>query len=416
MNRHKPRHPARRAALGCLTGLAGLAATGQEAANFLTNELPYPDYMPVTRDHYNLRWGDLTVRLDASLAANFTDNAFLAEEDKTSDWGLTPLLNIGFFYPIREEQTLQLDFGVGYTWWNERSDQSGLTIAPRSHLSFRQRVGQVDLTLSNTSSTSMDGSSRVELAGEGTEFSFERLYNVVSLGAGWQPTRRLAFNGGYSFSIDRTLNDDFGAQDRDTHSFNAGVDFIQSELLSYGLGGSYSFFNYLENIQNDGDQFFVGPNVEWRPRDYLTVNLEFGYSQLSTDQTGAQPTDGDFTGLTFSGNTTYRMNRYLTHNLGVFRSVEPGFGNDYTEQIGANYSAVVPLSRQVTATARASYTNAKLSNDEEADLWSGGLGIGWNFIRRVTTGLDWTINTRGSNQENRSYTENVIALRLGYQF
>lgn len=417
MNRLKPRHRCgQRTAWSCLTGLAGLAASGQEAANFLTNELPYPDYIPVTRDHYNLRWGDLTVRLDASMAVSFTDNAFLAEDDQTSDWGLTPLLNIGFFYPIREDQTLQMDVGVGYTWWNERSDLSGLTIAPRSHLRFRERVGQVELTLSNTTSTALDAASRVELAGEGEEFTFQRLYNVASLSAGWQPTRRLVFNSGYSFSIDRGLSDDFAAQDRDTHSFNAGGTFIQSELLSYGLGGSYSFFNYLEDLQNDGDQFFVGPNVEWRPRNYLTFNFEFGYSQFSPDDTGTLATQDDFTGLTFSGDVSYRMNRYITHNLGVFRSVDPGFGNDYTEQLGGNYSASIILNPRATATARAGYSHADLSSGEEADLWSGGLGIGWNFIRRVTTGLDWTINTRSSNQANRSYTENVVSLRFGYQF
>lgn len=399
-----------------MTGLAGLAAPGQDAANFLTNELPFPDWMPVTQDHYNLKWGDLTVRLDASMSATFTDNAYLSENDKTSDWGLTPLVTVGFFYPIREEQTLQLDVGVGYTWWNERTDQNGVTVAPRSHLSFRQRLGEVDLTLNNTTSTSSEASSRVELAGDQGEFTFQRFSNLAALSAGWQPTRRLAFNGGYDYSLERGLSDSFSAQDADTHSFNVGATLIQSELLSYGLGGSYSLINYVEDVQNDSRSFFIGPNVQWRPRNYLTVSLEAGYSNFSPDDNGTLQEAEDFNGFTFSGDVSYRMNRYLTHGLGLFRSVNPGFGNDYTEEIGGDYAATWSLNPRATLTARAGYSHADLSTGEQADIWSGGLGLGWNFIRRVTTGLDWSINTRDSNLPNRSYTENVVSLRLGYQF
>ncbi|MFN0067407.1 MAG: outer membrane beta-barrel protein [Limisphaerales bacterium] len=415
----KLRHHSRcKAAWGCLAGLAGLATSGQDAANFLTNELPFPEWMPVTQDHYNLKWGDLTVRLDASMSVTYRDNTFLTENDKTSDWGLTPMLNVGFFYPIREEQTLQLDVGVGYTWWNENTDQNGLAIAPRSHLSFRQRVGEVDLTLSNTAATSVQPSDRVELAGGdgGDEFNFDRLSNVTALSAGWRPTRRLAFNGGYSFSLERGLSDSFSAQDRDTHSFNVGTTLIQSEILSYGLGASYSLINYVEQIQSDAQSLFVGPNVEWRPNGFLTVGLQAGYTSFIPDDNGTQQAADDFNGFTFSGDVSYRMNRSLTHTIGVFRSVNPGFGNDFTEELGGSYSASWALNARAALTARAGYTHADISNGEVADIWNGGLGLGWRFIRRVSTGLDWNINTRDSNQSGRSYTENIISLRLGYQF
>ncbi|HMO64199.1 MAG TPA: outer membrane beta-barrel protein [Verrucomicrobiota bacterium] len=409
------RFPSRTTAC-CLASLAGWTAWGQEAASFLTTELPYPEYMPVQRDHYNLRWGALTVRLDATLAVSFTDNAYLAENDKTSDWGLTPLLNFGFFYPIREDQTLQLDVGFGYTWWNERDDLSGLTIAPRSHLHFRQRIGEVDLFLNNLTSTQTQPSSRVELAGDQGEFTFSRIYNTASLGAGWRPTRRLGFNAGYSYSLDRGLSDDFSSQDRDIHSLNAGTTFYQSEIIQYGLGASYSFINYIENIQSDAQSLFIGPNVQWRPKNYLTVGLKAGYTQYTPDDNGLIPGAEDFNGFTFGGDVAYQMNRDVSHALSFFRRVDPGFGNDYTEEIGGTYSAGIRLGRRGNLSLRAGYSHADLSSGETADQWTGGVGLGWDLIRRVSTGLNWGITSRDSNLPNRDYVENSVVLRLGYQF
>lgn len=416
MNRLRFRSKAGRTTACSLACLAGWASSGQDAASFLTTELPYPDYVPIQRNHYNLRWGALTGRLDASLAVSFTDNAFLSENDQTSDWGLTPLLNLGFFYPIRQEQALQVDVGVGYTWWKERDDYTGLTIAPRSHLTFRQRLGEVDLILNNTTSTQTQPSSRVELAGNQGDLTFNRIYNAASLGANWVPTRRLGFNAGYTYSLDRGLDDDFSAQDRDIHTVSAGTTFLQSEIIRYGLGASYSFINYIENIQSDAQSLFVGPNVEWRPKRYLTLGLQAGYTQYSPDDNGLIPGAEDFNGFTFSGNATYEMSRNISHRLAFFRRVDPGFGNDFTEEIGGNYSAGLKLGQRGNLSLRAGYSHAELSNREEADIWTGGVGLGWDLIRRLSTGINWGITSRESNLPNRNYVENSVVLRLGYQF
>ena len=78
---------------------AGATAAAQETTDFLTNQLPYPAYVPIDPGHYNLRWGRVTARLDGSVGFGFTDNRFYSEDDLEADYSIYPKINIGIRRP-----------------------------------------------------------------------------------------------------------------------------------------------------------------------------------------------------------------------------------------------------------------------------------------------------------------------------
>ncbi len=409
---------------GCWAGLHAGIASAQETSELITTQLPFPQYVAVTDDHYGVRIGRVQIRYDLSLETVFTDNRNLEDTDKDSDFGLRPTLTFGLFYPLNDRQKLQVDVGVGYQWWDEVSDQNRFYVAPRSHVSYVLGVGEVDVSLSNNTASSSEASSRVEIAGgpgangsPGGDIAFNRISNMTTLGAGWQPGR-IGIRGNYSFMIDRSLNDQFASLDMNRHIFAGGIDCKVTDPITVGLAGNYSIYSYLESIQNDGSGFNITPTVSWRIRDNLSLDAAIGYGESNFDQTGTVQDNDAFSGLTYDVGIRHQLNKRMNHSLQFSRGADPGLGSNFTERFILGYNFAAQISPVLRPYLGFSYESAAISgeNGENPDLYRLNVGVGYPVLRRATLGLNYNLTWRVSDDPTREYAENRVSLIASYRF
>ncbi|MBL9135620.1 MAG: hypothetical protein JNK85_07120 [Verrucomicrobiales bacterium] len=419
--------PARPGAMGRALAWSGWVATAtlgvsaQERSELLTTAMPYPEYRSLQDDHYGHHIGPVRLRYDASVSAIFTDNRnYNTDGSENSDYGIRPSLNLGLFYPINDRQKLQVDLGIGYQWWSNNSRNNRLYISPNSHLDYAFGIGDVDMRVSNNTSTSNEASSRSEFAGgkDPLDVSFNRIVNTTSLSGSWRGSRRLTVNGGYSFSMSRSLNDQFTNLDRNTHGFNASTLVTVTDPLKVGVSASYSMFSYTEGIQNDGQSFSVGPTAQWQPLDSLRIAGHLHYTKSFHDDTGTIDDQSDFSGMTYGFSATHNLNRSMVQTASISRSIDPGFQSNYTDDFSVRYALSASISARLNSNFSFQYQKAGISGSsgEDADLYRFSVGAGYQVLRRANLGLTYGLNTRVSDLEDRDYVENRVTLTLSYQF
>lgn len=218
---------------------------------------------------------------------------------------------------------MQVDVGVGYSWWMESNERDGLSIAPSTHIDYFFNLGDVRISLANVTSTSVSAADRYEYAGgDGSggnqDLAFNQLSNSTSVGALWAVNRVMSVGGRYGFSLSRSLNDQFQQLDSSTHSFSVTPNWQVTAPLSLGLYADYSMTTYEERVQNDGQSVSAGASAGWQPMDSLTFTLQAGWQHSFYDRTGTVQDDSEFNGPTFSLLVEHRINKIMTHRLSSF--------------------------------------------------------------------------------------------------
>jgi hypothetical protein len=146
--------------------------------------------------------------LDTSLQTIFTDNIQLTEKDKTGDIVISPVVNLGFLFPVTEDQVLRFDIGLGYRWYIQNPSLSSVYIAPNSHVSHRIRIQDVWIELYDDFGVQLDPTTRGDLSGSSTNGAvntpseFRRFFNIAGMTASWQPIKALRLRGDFNFNFD----------------------------------------------------------------------------------------------------------------------------------------------------------------------------------------------------------------------
>lgn len=425
----------RRGGRGCRAGVAGglclaaavwaagmpFATRAQETSELITTALPFPEYYPVQDDHYGHRIGKVNMHYGASVATVFTDNRNLTSDNQEADFGVTTSVNLGGFYVINERQKVQLDVGIGYAWWLESNERDGLFITPSSHLDYYFRVGDVQINLANETSTSMNASDRPEYAGgsgnSAQDLAFHEMRNISTASSSYALNRSVSAGGSYSFTLTRSLTEQFQSLDSNRHQFSVGPNWQVSAPVSVGLSGSYQLIQYEQQVQNDGELVSFGGDVSWRARDNLSISLSAGYSQSFYDQTGTIQDNSNFGGPTFSMSIAHEMNKYMRHTLSASRGMEAGFGSNYTDSFNVQYMLNVRMAR-LSPTLTVNYNNFSQSGSggESGGLYRITLSNGFQLTRRVNLGAAYNANIRASGDADRDYLENQVTATLLVSF
>lgn len=284
----------------------------QETSELITRSLPQPAYMPVADDHYRHKIGPVGLSYGVAQDITFSDNVNYHPTNPESDFGFSTRLNLGLFYRVSQYQMLQVDFGVGYQYWlsTDRGEPFQFSIAPNSAINYRVRVGEVILGFANTTFSSSQASSRSDFTGGGTAggfVEFNQLVNRSTVSAAWEASRRLTVTGSYSYTLERSLNNQFGSLDRDLYQAQASAMYQLTAPLSVGVSAGHSIFDHVERVQNDGTSTHLGPQINWRVSSSLTVGASIGYTVTSFDQSGSIGDTSEFGGVTYSVDVTHRL-------------------------------------------------------------------------------------------------------------
>lgn len=395
------------------------APTSPESPTFIPRTPYYPSFYSDEPRDYNLRWGKLTARLRGSLQTEFNDNINLSEADARADLILGPFLGLGFLWPVSENNVLQFDLGVGYRAYLDNSQLNSVLISPDSRLNYQIRVLDAQITIHDQFAVQIDPLSRPELSGAAAEvLDYRRFNNDAGFTVNWDPMRDITLVGGYNYVLDRSLNDDFLELDRDDHVLHLAGYRPVGANTQLGLRTSYMITQYVLPIQNDGDTLSAGPHVITKLTDFITADAGVSYTSANYDQTGTTGDASDFDGITFFAGAQHRINSRTTHYVRADKTVNPGFGSNFTDmfavQYGLSLRATAALTLKGTFVFEDLTSSGTISENSNRYLWY--LGSNLRLSRRWMIGLAYSFGFKESDFPGRDYTQNRITLDLTRHF
>lgn len=422
---------------------AALALTDDPIYDFnLQQGLPYAPPRVAPRSAYNLKLGSAYVTFSAVLATSYTDNALQAPDggDRQYDVTITPTLGASISWRPRENQGLRFDVGVGYRYSLQFSELNTLTLAPNSFLDYQFSIGDVTVTLFNSTSTPVGP--RPEVVGQNndpTSMDFNRIDNTLGVRAAWSPYQDMSISGGYSYALNRGFDDAFSSQNLDQHSVNLGTFFRAHPQLTFGVSGGYTMMRFVEPIQNDMDTVSVGPVVSYSPTANLSISAQVGYTIVDAKQTGTVVDSSDFSGMTYGGSIGHRINKYLNHSVSGGFSVQPGVGANYSENYNLTYSLTAQVMQDLGVSASFNWTSfeqssgglylvpvvvngvvvlvpAQLNVSQKADFYSMSVGTGYQITTKLNATVAYIYTLRASENALEEFDAHSANLTLTYRF
>jgi opacity protein-like surface antigen len=392
---------------------------GPTGPDFLSRTAPAPPFTPSSVSRYNLKVGNLTARLSGSVQTEFNDNINLSQSNPRADLSIAPDLGIGFMWPLNKENVLHLDLDGGYRWYLNSPSLNSIAISPRSTLEHDVHIGRVHINLHDNFGVQVDPVSLGSISG-GTNavVNYQRFSNTSGLNTDWRPYRDLAFNAGFDYTYDRSLNRDFTSLDQDGYAFHAGTEYNLSPRWTAGIVGNYTLSRYVQHIQNDGTSYGLGPSLTYRPTPHLTVNLSAGYTVATFQPTGTILDTTSFHGATYTAIITHTLNSRSSQDLRVSHTPSQGIGSNFTEATDVQYGFQTQVRKTITLHAMVAYEHlrASLAGGETADRYLTYLGASYHFSRHWLLGLGYSFALKDSDLAEQSYTQNRLTLDLTRQF
>jgi hypothetical protein len=392
------------------------AQTAQD--DFVMNTAPVPAFNEAPKRKYNLKWGPLNGRFFGSVQTEFSDNINLSENAAESDLFFNPNFGIGLQWPISERNVLEFSLGMGYRAYIDHPQLNSLQITPDSKLKYQMRIGKIDLLAHDSFQMQVDPLSRPDINGNSGLLNFKRVINDLGLKAEWPARRNLTVVSSYDYVIDRSLNNDFRALDRDDHTLGLGAFTRLGPSWTAGISSSVTFTEYLQRIQNDGISYSIGPQVTFKASRFITIDATVAYTHSEFDQSGIILDNSEFNGISFAVSARHNINSKMSQTLRGARSVSPGFGSNFNDLSVLQYGLSWRLNSFLSLNTTFAYEHLESSGTagEIADRYLFYMGTGWEVARRWTLGLGYSFAWKDSNRALRDYKQNRVTLDLTHDF
>lgn len=381
---------------------------------------PSPAFNDPARQNYNLRWGPVTGRLSGSLQTEYNDNINLGADHRLWDISLMPNVGVGFQWPISPRNVLQFDIGFGYHTSVNHPELDSFSVSPDSKLIYQMRAGKVNLTFRDSFSVNVDPLIRPDVSGgnSGSLLNFKRVNNDFGIQSEWQARSNLAIVSSYDYTIDRSLNHQFAALDRDDHNLSLGGFSNIGAIWNVGVSGATTISDFVEPIQNDGISYSIGPQVSVKVTHFITVDATVAYTHSEFDQSGTIADRSSFSGASFSVGVRHTINSRMNESIRTGRSISPGFGSNFNELTTAQYGLTWKFTPSLSLNGTFSYEHLIASgpSGEVADRFLTYIGTGWQIAKRWDIGVGYSFAWKDSDQNIRDYRQNRVSVNLTHAF
>jgi hypothetical protein len=404
------RHAEAQEALRSALSLDRIEQSRQAAAEASPISAPAPHIGPVQMD------------LGVYASGQYNDNVNNADKGGAlSDEIIETGMIAGFTWPATPQSSLYLNAGVGYLKYLNHPKYDRLQLAPNSVLNWNVGLEDVTLSFYDQFTYSQQVVSEAALAGSA---SFPLFDNTVGTRATWTPGK-WDLSAGYSH--DNYVSDSSAYQylNRSSEYIFARVGRRFAEKTEAGVEGTVSVTSYDLALQNGSTSYSGGVFVEWQLTQWAQFTARGGPTIYDFQSSGRGPSQSALTSYYASAQLHHSLTEFISHQIGVDRSVELGYnlGSAYLQQLAISYSLSWQLTRTLTLNPSMSYINGsqplpegRRSTTESYDQYSGGLSLGWQATGNLQTSLSYARWDRESNMAGRNYADNMVTLRLAYHF
>jgi hypothetical protein len=395
---------------------------------------------------YTFKKGDFRLMVMPSLGLQFNDNINLAQTNVMDDFIVTPAVGITASYPWSERNLLYLDITVGYDWYLmhpqfssfELNSSSGtglsfdfgikdVTINLHDWINYTQGAGQTgsgasgaNINGSGTASAYTANSVNGSVANTATYGTFQ---NTAGLSGSWD-LNQVKLSLGYDH---QNIIATSGQFDDISHSsemvfFRPGLQL--NPKVTVGLEATAAFTTYEQNVLNDNDAYTLGPYLELRPDQALSISIKGGYTinkfqnTSSTIQTASQ--NSWYADL----NIAHQPTEAVSYSIDAGREVQLGVVSDLLEDwyVRPNITWKVVKGLDIFTflffehgdQGVGSTGSVPGNSNGTFDWYGGGFSLQHALTSWLALSLNYRLTLRSSGAPNDSYTQNLIALELTY--
>jgi hypothetical protein len=384
---------------------SSLAIQEAERARKATADIPY-----------NIKFGEARVRFTAGLGFEYNDNINVAESNRVDDIIIRPDMTTDLFWPITEQNALQLTLSVGYNKYLDNDNADSLLIRPGSLLSFDVYVDDLRINLHDRFSFYQDPIQQGAISGTNNINSRYGLgENVIGVGLDWD-LNKLVISAGYDHSITFATSQEFDYLNRQSDYFYLRPFVLAAPELTVGAEFTAGLTTYDQSQLNDSEQYSFGPFVDWQLSRFMRLGARAGYQTYSFDSaTNATDTSSYYASLTLD----HDLNRYVRYSLGGGHLVSLGVNSDAINLTFVRLTARWQILRSTDINTDLFYEHGEETgslNPETFDRVGFSASLGYRVTDKLTAGLRYTVTDKQSDQPLRGYLQNVIGLNLYYRF
>lgn len=370
-------------------------------------------------ENYNFNVAGLYLRLGAGMRFTYNDNIGLAENNRKSDFIVSPRVDIGGLYQLTEVNALSFNVGLAYNIYtqNEEANSNNLIITPDSAMDFTIYAGDyVRVVLYDQITMLQDA---VDAPTVDNTFDYGRLYNTAGLSSYWDVNEDTQVTFGYRHTLVRSLNQRFDFIDRMTHSVHAQLSHQWNDQINSGVYTSVGFTEYDTAVNNDNVITTVGAFVESPLTEYLSARLDGSYVIGEFEDTGTSMDSDDLDSYDFEGSLSHRLNEVISHVLSGGHTARLGTSSNFYEMWYARHHTNWKLIDKVTLHTQAfiEFGDESASfNSEEFTRWGAGATLSYQLTENLRTQLNYLYIDKDSSSFLRDYEQNRVSLDFNYRF
>lgn len=359
--------------------------------------------------------GPVGFSVGARLGLEYDDNVLLQDTNAREDFIIKPGIDVGVYYPITDRTRINLGVGIGYDVYTQGTRQDRFTLAPNSELAFDFEIGRTLITTYDRFTYSQDLLQQGEVASNG---QYGGLDNSLGFRVSWVP-EPLLVEGGYSWNIFVSDNQQYSDLDRNSHQIFFRVGQILAERSRWGVEATASKTMYDNGVRNDFASLSVGPYLELQATEAISINARAGWTWTLFDNNGQLAAPADVSVPYMSLGVRQQLTAHFSHNLSVAREVRVSVETQYVETWTARYGFNWQITDIIAPAAGVFYEKGKQPTttvNEEYDRIGLDIGLPFQLTDHLSLALSYQYTIRDSNSAGRDYTDNRASLNLAYRF
>jgi hypothetical protein len=409
------------AVMGCGGMFAGAASYGQVQNSLAGESAAEALKRSMAAGGYDLRYGPVRLKADATLGVNYTDNVFYSHDAK-DDVMINPEITLGALWPITQLNALKLSLDLSYEWYlkNHALNSDAPLINPGSELVFNLFVGDFRIRLHERFSY-QESLFYNSLSGENVQFfnfnnvgTFSRFDNETGFDVDWD-LNKVVLSAGYNHENFISKTGSFDYLNRASEWFTASAAFSLGDQAQTGLEAQASLHSYdQETILNDNWRTRVGPFIELKLREKVTLRAGGGYDTARYD--AAALGNSDYENYYCYGRIR-QDTRLFSHSLTGGREHLLGDNANNMTTTYARYSISSPAIAHLELEAHLSINVAEEFGgafDEKFTYYGAGFRAESQIQKHLRANLSYEFRQKESDLALRDFDRNRVTVSVTY--
>jgi len=371
-------------------------------------------------DYYNLGIGPVKLRFQGEMAVTLNDNVEYTDANRQSDIIFTPGINLGVYWPVTEQNTLQFHTGIGYVDYLKTTSLSHIYVTPDSALEFKMYTGDFVINFHDRFSLVEDVAQSPTVSGTG---EFGQLENTTGVGVDWDLNKLIL-----SLSCDYDLLDattpNYSYIDHGSELFTLKAGFVLHETTKLGLelGGGITTYN--QPILNNNTDWSIGPYYEAQLSEHISAKASGGYVSYmftpnsTTNAVVSTPNVSGIAGYYADLSLTHQVNSWLEQTLSAGRQFQLGVTANLVDLYYARYQAAWGFIRNVNLTTQLQYQHGTTSDGvlQTLSIYSGGIGVSYDITQKLNGSVNYLLQVKRADPASYNYVQNQLVFDFKYSF